>query len=210
MKTYYSDLTVIVPTLNEKGNIGRVINALIKLYPGIHIIVADDGSDDGTIEEVASFRSKNVVLLNRKNKSIHGLTASVVDAATGVNTKYTVVMDGDMQHPPELVRDLYIKLHSYDMVIGVRISVKNWGLHRVILSKGMAMLSYIVFAARRKPTTRDMMSGFFGIRTNVIKRIIKNRKSGFVMSGYKVMLDILRMAPPNLSLCEVEYSTFHT
>jgi hypothetical protein len=73
----------------------------------------------------------------------------------------------------------------------------------------MAIISYVVFKARGKPVTRDMMSGFFGIRSGIIKALARRRRKDFVMHGYKVLLDILRMADREVSICEVEYSTFH-
>ena len=205
----YLDLTVIIPTLNEMGNIGRVISELKRLYPGVRIIVSDDGSTDGTMDEVLNIGDRDVRFLDRGGKKVHGLTASVVDASMLVRTRYIIVMDGDMQHPPQLVRRIYRKLRSYDVVVGVRVSVKNWGIHRIVLSKGITIISYVVFAIRGKPVTRDMMSGFFGIRSSFMKKIVRENRRGFVMRGYKVMLDMLRMAGPGTSICEVEYSTFH-
>ncbi len=210
MNKRYGNLTIIIPTLNEQGNIGRVIGRLDEMYPGVRIIVADDGSMDNTEKEVrAASKRIDVTFFDRRKMRVHGLTASVVDASLLARTDYIVVMDGDMQHPPELVGSMYRKLSEYDIVIGVRIEVKNWGLHRIILSKGMAIISYTVFRARGKPVTRDMMSGFFGIRAGIIKGLARRRRKGFVMHGYKVLLDILRMADPGVSICEVEYSTFH-
>ena len=210
MDKAYGNLTIIIPTLNEQGNIGRVIRVLGKMYPGVRIIVADDGSVDNTKKEViAASKRFNVQFFDRMHMQVHGLTASVIDAALRVRTDYIIVMDGDMQHPPELVGSMYRKLLEYDIVIGVRVEVKDWGLHRVILSRGMAIISYVVFKARGKPVTRDMMSGFFGIRSGIIKALARRRRKDFVMHGYKVLLDILRMADREVSICEVEYSTFH-
>ena len=210
MDKRYGNLTIIIPTLNEQGNIGRVIRVLGKMYPGVKIIVADDGSTDDTANEVkAASKRFDVRFFDRRHMGIHGLTASVVDAALLARTDYIIVMDGDMQHPPELVGSMYKKLLDYDIVVGVRVEVKDWGIHRIILSKGMAIISYAVFRARGKPVTRDMMSGFFGIRSGIIKGLVKRRRNGFVMHGYKVLLDIMRMAGPGVSICEVEYSTFH-
>ena len=47
----YSDLTVIIPTLNEEGNISSIIRELAKRYAGVHVIVSDDGSTDKTKKE---------------------------------------------------------------------------------------------------------------------------------------------------------------
>ncbi|MDE1811004.1 MAG: glycosyltransferase, partial [Candidatus Micrarchaeota archaeon] len=91
----YSDVTVIVPTLNEGGNITKLIGILTKSYPKISVIVSDDGSKDGTAEYVRKIGRKNprIRLLDRKREKIHGLTASVIDAALIAKTDQIVVMD---------------------------------------------------------------------------------------------------------------------
>jgi dolichol-phosphate mannosyltransferase len=124
LKADYSDLTVITPTLNEKNNIVRLVGALDRMYRNVSVIVADDGSRDGTREAVSALGKKNgrVRLLDRSRKSVHGLTASVLDAALMARTRKIVVMDGDMQHPPAKVGDIAKALDSYDLVVGVRMS----------------------------------------------------------------------------------------
>jgi len=77
----FAQVTVIIPTLNEEKNIDTLIQKLAGLYPGIHIIVSDDGSSDNTQEKVLLFAQKNlsIQLLDRSKEPIHGLSASVVD-----------------------------------------------------------------------------------------------------------------------------------
>lgn len=207
----YSNLTVVIPTINEGESIGRVVSALVRGYPGIRVVVADDGSSDRTkgIVESMRARNRNVVLLDRSRKSVHGLTASVLDAAMRTRTGKLVVMDGDMQHPPENVARISRALDSYPIVVCVRTRVRGWPAHRMIMSKCMAGVAYAVFRLRHKPTTRDMMSGFFGIRTRILQRMVRGRRSAFVMPGYKVLLDVLRLSPPGTEVAEVPYATFH-
>ena len=207
----FSDMSIIIPTLDEAGNIGRLIKELIGLYKGCRIIVADDGSTDGTKEIVRKMgeRGGNVSLLDRSNSAIHGLTASVIDASSHVGTSKIVVMDGDLQHPASKVLELYQGLDKYDMAIGVRTEVRDWGAYRTIISKGMAYLAFFVFKLRGKAVCNDLMSGFFGMRTKVLKKIIKDNRNGFVYTGYKILLDVLRLSGNSVSRCEIPYPTFH-
>jgi dolichol-phosphate mannosyltransferase len=211
LKADYSDLTVITPTLNEKNNIVRLVGALDRMYRNVSVIVADDGSRDGTREAVSALGKKNgrVRLLDRSRKSVHGLTASVLDAALMARTRKIVVMDGDMQHPPAKVGDIAKALDSYDLVVGVRSRIKDWGIHRKIMSKGMAYLAYLMFAARNKKRCNDMMSGFFGIDAGLFRGLIKRDRDRFVERGYKVLLDILKLMDSKSSIGEVRYPTFH-
>ncbi|MGC8568291.1 MAG: glycosyltransferase [Candidatus Micrarchaeia archaeon] len=206
----YSDLTVIVPTLNEEGNIKKLIAELSRRYKNINIYVADDGSKDNTKREVEELRKNNkrIVFIDRKNEKVHGLTASVVDATKRVTTKYILVMDADLQHPVSKVKDIYDKLAYFDLVVGTRNGIKSWSIRRRIISSGITAISRTIFLIRRKKICKDMMSGFFGIRTQIFKNIIKRNPDGFVGEGFKVLLDILRMADQNIRIGEVYYSTF--
>ncbi|HVC58431.1 MAG TPA: glycosyltransferase [Candidatus Acidoferrales bacterium] len=206
----YSDVTVIVPTLNEGGNITKLINILTKGYPRISVIVSDDGSKDGTAEAVLKIGKKNkrIRLLDRKREGVHGLTASVIDAALIVNTDKIVVMDGDLQHPADKIKEITRKLDDYNIVVGVRTAVENWGIHRIIISKGMAYIAYGTFVLRGRPVSNDIMSGFFGINANLFKNIIRKNRDSFVPTGYKVLLDTLRLVGRRCKVGEVYYSTF--
>lgn len=206
----FSDLTVIIPTLNEREDLPKLIGILRRSYKGIRIIVSDDGSTDGTKEAVESIgrHTKDVLFLDRSKRRIHGLTASVVDAAMLVRTKKIVVMDGDMQHPPNKVGEIARALDSNEIVIGVRSAIKNWDIHRRIISNSVNALAYSTFKLRGRHTTKDMMSGFFGIRSKLFKGLIKKNSTKFTGEGYKVLLDVLRMADRSARVAEIHYSTF--
>ena len=98
--------TVILPTLNEAENIKQVISELLEECPDSDIIVADDGSVDGT-DEIVRRMSKTegrIIFLDRKNRKEHGLTASVIDAVLIAKGAKIAVMDADRQHPVALDR----------------------------------------------------------------------------------------------------------
>ncbi|MCK4589190.1 MAG: glycosyltransferase [Nanoarchaeota archaeon] len=179
----YSDSTVIIPTLNEEKNIGRLIDFLKNNYSGIRIIVADDGSSDKTIKIA---EEKKVFVLNRENKPIKGISAAVVDALKFVKTKSIIVMDADFQHPPEKVKEMIEKLENYDLVIGSRSSVpKNWGFLRKLQSKIANLLCNLRLGRKIK----DSGSGFFGIKTNLFKKI---NKKNFELRCFKILFNILK------------------
>ncbi|MDE1871379.1 MAG: glycosyltransferase [Candidatus Micrarchaeota archaeon] len=211
MKKNFSDLTVIIPTLNEAKNIPRLIDLLTRRYKDVRIMVADDGSSDGTQEAVTrlSRGNSNIKLLDRSGNRDHGLTSSVIDAATRVNTAKTVVMDGDLQHPFQKVGEIAKALDGNDLVIGVRTTVRNWGIQRRIISMCMNSFVYSAFKLAGRPTCSDMMSGFFGIRTALFKTLIRNNRSEYVGSGYKVLLDTLRVIGKDARIDEVPFGTFH-
>lgn len=207
----FSDLTIIIPTLNEVKNIPKLVKLLTGRYKGVRIIISDDGSEDGTKEAVLRIARGNnrISFLDRGRRRIHGLTESVIDAAMRANTKHIVVMDGDMQHPFQKVGALAKGLEKFDIVIGVRSRVKDWGIHRRVISKSVSSFAYAVFKLRNKKVTKDMMSGFFGVRTQLFKSLIRNSRKQFVGRGYKVLLDMLRISDNTIKVGEVDYVTFH-
>ncbi len=207
----YDDLTIVIPTLNERGNIGHLLNKLLKLYPKIKIITVDDGSTDGTEDEVRliSKYNPNVVFLAKPNKSIRGITASVIYGLRQVTTSKMIVMDGDLQHPVNKVGEISDSLDRFDIVVGIRISVKEWGIYRRIVSFAVSKFVILIFKIKGYKTCKDMMSGFFGIRTNMFRGFVSKYKNRYVMEGYKVFLDTLKLSDSNVSMTEVPYKTFH-
>jgi len=182
----YKDLTVIIPTLNEGRNIGKMLT-LLEQYAGLSVLVCDDGSSDNTKEVVQAFKFAR--FLDRTRAVEHGLTASVLDGLTNCKTPYAVIMDGDLQHPPEAIPEFQRKLKSAQVVVGTRVRVATaWPWYRRLISKTATVLAKIVLAMRGTGVA-DPMSGFFGIQTRLMNSIDRSRCVG---KGYKVLLDILK------------------
>ena len=203
-KKDYSDTTIIIPTFNEEDNISELLNLIEELYKNISIIISDDGSRDKTQEIIREYSKKNkkIKLLNRSKKAVHGLAASVVDASKTVKTKYTVVMDGDLQHPPEKIKEIVKELRKgNDIVAGARRNVFDWSIDRKIISKAATLLGKSRLLIKGA-TCEDILSGFFGIKTKLMQNINKNR---FEMQGYKILFDILKDINKNTKIKNIYY-----
>ncbi len=203
-----SDLSIIIPTLNESQNIGRLCETIASLYEGIEIIVADDGSTDGTSEIVQELNRSNpsIRLLDRKNEDIHGLTISIADALKLVKRPYFMVIDGDFQHPPESIADA-IKCfgQEVDLVIGRRDHVEEWPFTRKLISWGAQTLGWWALFIRRRQRPSDLMSGFFGGKVDLIMDLIENNNL-LSATGYKFLFDILKAFPRDGTICEFGYT----
>ena len=200
-----SDLTLILPTLNEEKNIKDVLDIVNNLYPSISIIVADDASADKTQDIVMNYRDGDVTLLARSSEKEKGLTGSVLDAVRLVTTKYIIIMDADLQHPPEKIKEITELLRHSDIVIGVREKVENsWPIHRKIISWGGDALARMRLVV--KPfVCLDTMSGFFGIKTSLFKDVIQSHEKKYEKKGYKVLFETLKYIPKNTSIGYVNY-----
>ncbi len=203
-KKDYSDTTIIIPTFDEGENISDLLDLIEELYKNISIIISDDGSKDKTQEIVRehSRKNKKIKLLDRSKKAVHGLTISVVDASKTVKTEYIVVMDGDLQHPPEKIKGIVRELRKgNDIVAGARRKVFNWSIDRKIISKAATLLGKARLLIKRA-ICDDILSGFFGIKTKLMRNINKNK---FEMQGYKVLFDILKDINKNTKIKNIYY-----
>lgn len=204
----YSDTTIVTPTFKEAKNIGTLLEKITAIYPGINVVVADDGSRDGTQEIVREFsmKNKNVMLLDRSKKQ-KGLTASVLDGVMHSKTSYVVVMDADLQHPPEMVKSIVEQLRNGgQVVVGTRTDKpEDWGFFRFLASDTAILLGRLRLRLSGA-YARDVVSGFFGARTDLFKGQIEKSSHRFVPEGYKVCLDLLKTLPRTTKVTEAPYS----
>lgn len=207
----YGNLTVILPTLNEERNIGDLVSRLLRSYKGASIMVIDDGSSDRTREIVSGIgRRQGKVRLYVRSGMEKGLTASLIYGISRCRTRYFVVMDADLQHPYQLVGELYRELAGgSEIAIAVRENVEEWELYRRIISRSMFFIGYMVLSLRRGETSRDIFSGFFGMKTARFMMIYNRNRRRFVGQGYKLLFDLLKCMPrASVPIAEIPY-TFH-
>ncbi len=182
-------ISLIIPTYKERENIAPLVE---RIYQALHnynyrVLIVDDDSSDGTSELVKSLSQKYPVdILVRKNK--RGLASAVVDGISQAPGETVVVMDADLQHPPEVLPDLLKAIDGgADMVIASRYvpggGCQGWGLARRINSMGAIFIAHLLLPSTRR--IRDPMSGFFAFK----KQAIAGAKLQPI--GYKIVLEIL-------------------
>jgi dolichol-phosphate mannosyltransferase len=135
-------------------------------------------------------------------KEERGLATAVVHGIDHSDGSTVVVMDADLQHPPEVIPDLIGKAGGdADIVIASRYvdggGLKGWGLTRRIISAGAIILAHLLLPATR--AVKDPMSGFFSFKRQVIG------KAKLKPSGYKILLEIL-MEGEFQNVAEVPYT----
>ncbi|MBD3389658.1 glycosyltransferase [Candidatus Micrarchaeota archaeon] len=200
----FSELTIILPTLNEEKNVGKLVSEIKRRYSGCRILLVDDGSTDRTLEIA---EEKGARTINRATRQTKGITASVIEGIRKTNTEYFIVMDSDLQHPVGKVGELFEKMvEGNGLVVGYRTSVPGWAFNRKILSKGAEMLGKARLVIGGHPMPRDILSGFFGGKTKTMKEWIAKNPGRFVGEGYKVLFDIIKgLDRKNVQIAEVGY-----
>ena len=201
------DATILLPTLNEAGNIDGMIAALTDLYPGLRIIVVDDDSEDGTPDIVRGWmsRSGDISLISRDRED-RGLSASIYDGIAACGTEFFIVMDCDFQHPPEKVAELLDALTAgADLAIGARTDRAALSPFRRMSSSVAHILAHYYLFLRSQPSSRDIMTGFFGGRTELFRTVIDENRGSLEMKGFKALFDLLKFCPPDIVVREVEF-----
>src|SRR5262245_57691895 len=164
-----ADLTLVVPTYNEQGNLGRLLERLFTVCKlqgvDLRVTVVDDNSTDGTGEIAEEWaRGGRVQVIHRKEKL--GLGGAVLAGFAQADTEVVGVIDADLSHPPELIPLLLTTMRAsdLDMVVASRYisngGSRGWSLKRFVLSRLGCALS------RPLTPVRDAMSGFFLLRAD--------------------------------------------
>src|ERR1700675_1519264 len=183
---------LVVPTLNEAGNIetllGRVQTALDPLSIPYEVIVVDDGSTDGTAEMVRARSASDgrIRLISRQNQ--RGLAGAIVHGWRHSGASLLGVIDADLQHPPELLPALLEAMcKGCDIAIASRYAgkdgVQGWNPVRAAISRVSTLAALPL--QRRELRIEDPMSGFFIVRREAIEGL------SFETKGFKLLLEIL-------------------
>ena len=134
---------VVVPTYNERENLGELVTQIQRCAPNLDILVVDDNSPDGTgvlADELSSASAGHISVLHRPGKQGLG-RAYVAGFQHVLKLNYDVIlqMDADLSHSPTYLPALLEAIESNDLVLGSRylrgVNVVNWDLKRLILSK---------------------------------------------------------------------------
>ncbi len=184
-----SKATLIVPTYKERENIAPLVE---RIHAALHdydyrVLFVDDDSNDGTVELVASLSKKYPIdILVRRDK--RGLASAVVDGIEQAGGETIVVMDADLQHPPEVLTELLKGIdQGADMVIASRYvaggGCEGWGRARRINSKGAIFIAHLLLPRTRQ--VKDPVSGFFAFKKQAIGG------AELKPAGYKIVLEVL-------------------
>jgi dolichol-phosphate mannosyltransferase len=199
-------LAVVVPTLNERENVARLLDLLACALADIEweAIFVDDGSSDGTPEFLTEvcWRDRRVRLIRRIGR--RGLSSAVMEGMLASTAPVVAVIDADLQHDERILPALYraIADGNADLAVGTRYadggSTGTWSARRRAISRLATGLAVSIAGARLS----DPMSGFFAIDRDCMLRAAP-RVWGV---GYKLLLDIAASSPTPLRIAERPYT----
>jgi dolichol-phosphate mannosyltransferase len=184
-------LALVIPTLCEGDNIQVLLERIQKSLEPLNIpyelIVVDDDSRDGIegLVKAVACKDERVRLLVRTG--VRGLAGAVIHGWAHSDADILGVIDADLQHPPELLPQLWQALEGNDVVLASRYapqgSRKNWNRFRHLISQ----IAIWMTLPLQRPTIRvmDPMSGFFLVRRSAIRDVTLHP------TGFKILLEIL-------------------
>jgi dolichol-phosphate mannosyltransferase len=183
---------VIIPTYNEKENIESIIRTVFGLNEGIHALIVDDGSPDGTAAIVKKLQKeypKELNIMEREGKLGLG-TAYIAGFKWALDKGYDIMceMDADFSHNPNDLPKLFNACASTtDVAIGSRyvtgVNVVNWPMGRVLMSYFASKYVRCVTGLKAQDTT----AGFVCYRAEVL-RTMELEKSRFI--GYAFQIEM--------------------
>ncbi|MGY4397776.1 dolichol-phosphate mannosyltransferase [Sphingomonas sp. UYAg733] len=201
------ELAIVIPTFNEVGNVPMLIAKLDAALQGRNweAIFVDDNSPDGTASA-----AREIARLDRRVRVIQrldrrGLSSACIEGICATAAPVVAVIDGDLQHDETILPKMLDALQgdeSLDLVIGSRFvdggGTGDWDRDRVAKSAFATKLSRRVL----KADLSDPMSGFFMIRTQIVRELAPHLNA----IGFKILLDLMTGSPKALKFLELPYT----
>jgi dolichol-phosphate mannosyltransferase len=191
-----AELTVVIPTLNERENIAPLLERL-------EVIFVDDDSTDGTAKLARAIGRGDPRVRCLQRIGRRGLSTACIEGILASAAPFVAVMDADLQHDESLLPNMLgvLRDEPFDIVVGSRYvaggGVGEWGKTRTSMSGLATRLSRLIC----KTTIADPMSGFFMLRRDVFEAGMRDLSG----QGFKILLDLLASLPAPPRLKELPY-----
>jgi len=202
------DLTIVVPSFNERENVRPLVNLIDAALPDLvwEVVFVDDDSPDGTAREVRALGREraNVRVIHRIGR--RGLSGACIEGILSSVSPIVAVMDADLQHDETKLLNMYRALSAdpkLDIAIGSR-NVED-GSSGTGLSAVRKWGSDIATSLARRVlriTASDPMSGFFMVRRESFNTVVLDLQK----QGFKILADMLSASKGGWNVAEIGYT----
>ena len=195
---------VVVPTYNERENIARLVEEVLKQHPSISLLIVDDNSPDGTgklADEMAAANDRIKVIHRPGKMGLGSAYCAGFKVALDLGADFIIEMDADFSHSPSILPTFLETAQKFDLVIGSRylngVSVVNWPIRRLILSYLASVYTRMVTGLK----LHDCTSGFKCFRRSALEAIDLNSVKS---DGYSFQIEMnYRCMEKGFSMTEV-------
>jgi dolichol-phosphate mannosyltransferase len=196
--SFSNSVSIIIPTLNEEENILPLIAEITACGVSFReILFVDDHSTDATCDKIRALSGAHPIRLIEQDGAGPGLATAIMLGARAARGEILLVMDADLSHPPDRIKDLVAPLvaGTADLIVGSRYvkggSTRGWPAWRRAVSRAGAALAY--------PLTglHDSMCGFFAIGRSRLLELAPQT------SGFKIVFETMLRAHGTLRVREV-------
>ncbi len=200
-----AELSIIVPTYKERGNVAELVRRLDAALAGIawEAVFVDDNSPDGTAAAVKDIAGDDQRVRCLRRVGRRGLAGACIEGILSSAAPFVAVMDADLQHDEKVMPLMLKRLKdgSVDLVAGTRYveggSAGNFSQKRGAISRAATRLTHRLVGTNLS----DPMSGFFMMRRENFERIAPDLSP----VGFKILLDIVITAGDRLAIAEQPY-----
>jgi dolichol-phosphate mannosyltransferase len=200
------ELSVIVPTYNERDNVPILVELLKRTLEDVswEVIFVDDNSPDGTaaVARALGAADNRVRCIRRIGR--RGLAGACIEGMLSSQARYVAVLDADLQHDETLLASMLerIRKGDVDVVVGSRYIPGGSADSFTSKRRFMSRLSHAAAHMVTKVELSDSGSGFFMIRRAAVEEIAPRLSS----QGFKLLLDITTTARGTLRAAELPYT----
>ena len=198
-------LSVIVPTFNERDNVTKLFHKLEATLAGVawEVVFVDDNSPDGTWDVVRGLAERDTRVRCLRRIGRRGLSGACIEGILASSAPYVAVIDADLQHDETQLPKMLALLQSNaaELVVGSRYvdggSAESFDSGRLRISAAATMLAKRLLGIK----IADPMSGFFMIRRDRFEQLAPSLS----VQGFKILLDIVATARGQLRTVEVPF-----
>jgi len=200
------ELSVVVPTYNERDNVPLVVELLKRTLEDVswEVIFVDDNSPDGTAAAVRALGAADDRVRCIRRIGRRGLAGACIEGMLSSQARYIAVLDADLQHDETLLAAMLerIRKGDVDVVVGSRYIPGGSADSFTSKRRFMSRLSHVAAHAITKVELSDSGSGFYMIRRDVVEGLAPRLSS----QGFKLLLDIMTTARGTLRAAELPYT----
>ena len=199
-------LSVVIPTFNERDNVVTLFRRLEKTLAGIpfEAVFVDDNSPDGTWQVLRELSSQDGRVRCIRRIGRRGLSGACIEGILASSAPCAAVIDADLQHDETQLPKMLALIQSgeFDLVVGSRYieggSAKSFNRQRA----GASALATEVAKRLLRVDVADPMSGFFMIRRDRFEALAPQLST----QGFKILLDVVATAHGALRVKEIPYT----